>query len=60
MDKPPIGIIPKRLWDELRMANLEAAIYRYFDAGLKVPSEWIDEYDCLRNYYGGIDRASIS
>ena len=52
----PVGIMPKKVWDLRRMADLEAAIYRYFDAGLDVPSEWIDEYDYIRNYWG-LDRA---
>lgn len=51
MEKPPIGIMPKKIWDFIRRDELEAAIYRCFDAGLEVPSEWIDEYDDIRNYY---------
>lgn len=49
--KPPIGIMPKKIWDYTRMENLKEAIYRYCEAGKEVPFEWIDEYNSLINLY---------
>lgn len=45
--KPPIGIMPRKFWDEQRLQNLSAAINRYLCAGRLVPTEWINEYNEL-------------
>ena len=45
IEKPPIGIIPKYLWDEQRKDELSKAIYRYINVGRKVPEEWWIEYN---------------
>lgn len=47
--KPPIGIIPKKLWQEQRLSELAAAIIRYLDAGKFPPEEWLDEFDELES-----------
>jgi len=41
--KPPLGIIPKRLHMEQRVADLEAAMLRHNDAGIEVPGKWRQE-----------------
>ena len=45
--KPPLGIIPKNLHEEKRLDKLRRAIQRYFDAELKLPVEWVMEYNEL-------------
>lgn len=41
--KPPLGVIPRRLFEEKRMKELlEASLRRVTDAR-PIPNEWIDE-----------------
>lgn len=46
--KPPMGIVPKFIHDERRLAELNSAIHRYLDAKLVVPKEWYYEAAELR------------
>jgi hypothetical protein len=46
-NKPPIGIMPKYIWESKRQRELSDAINRYLEAALPVPSEWIEEYNEL-------------
>jgi len=48
-ERPPLGILPKYIWLDHRKTDLENAINRRFEAGLKVPVEWIEEYNELAN-----------
>jgi hypothetical protein len=48
-ERPPLGVMPKKMWDEQRINNLTDAIKRANDAGkydLKV-SEWVHELSLL-------------
>ncbi len=45
--KPPLGIMPKDLWQEKRMKAIKEAVGRYFDSNIKIPIEWIIEYNEL-------------
>jgi hypothetical protein len=45
--KPPIGLMPRKLWLERRLADVFAAIDRYMAAGVRVQPEWCDERDQL-------------
>lgn len=36
-EKPPLGIMPKYIWDNERINNLKEAIDRYVNAKIKVP-----------------------
>jgi hypothetical protein len=48
--KPPIGIIPKKFWDERRYVALIEAINRYLNANLQdIPdfNEWVEEATIL-------------
>lgn len=49
--KPPLGVMPKFIWNQKRQGELLAAISRYYDEGLKVPLEWISEFKelCVTN-----------
>jgi len=45
--KPPIGLRPKWVSDKERLNEVRSAIVRYYDAELKIPIEWIKEYNEL-------------
>jgi hypothetical protein len=57
--KPPLGLMPKRFHDERvraeRFNEVCGAIARYYDAGLKINIEWIEEYnelvECVGKHY---------
>ena len=52
MKKPPLGVIPRHLWDEERLEALNDAIYRYNSAGMVPHIEWLQERDELERRYG--------
>jgi hypothetical protein len=41
--RPPLGVMPKYFWLSRRMADVSAAINRYAESGIDVPSHWIEE-----------------
>ena len=43
--KPPIGVMPRDMWDRERQKDLADAMARYLEAGMKIPAEWIEEYN---------------
>jgi len=45
--KPPIGLRPKWGAQQERYFEVCEAISRYYNAGLKIPLEWIKEYNEL-------------
>ena len=49
--RQPLGLIPKKIHDERvkveRFNEVCGAIERYYDAGLKIKIEWIEEYNGL-------------
>ena len=49
MMRPPRGLKPKFIHDEHRLKEVSAAIARYTNARLPIPSEWIIEYNELIN-----------
>lgn len=46
--KPPIGLMPHKFWVEERIQNILDAIDRYIQADMKIPIEWIEEYNKLK------------
>ena len=42
---PPIGIKPKFIWIEERKTALLEAMNRYIQADMKIPTEWVKEYN---------------
>jgi hypothetical protein len=52
--KAPIGLIPKRFHEwkvkATRLEEIQAAISRYYEAGLKINIEWVEEYNELVQY----------
>lgn len=43
--KPPLGVMPRKMWDKQRQKDLADAMARYLEAGMKIPAEWIEEYN---------------
>jgi len=50
-EKPPIGIMPKYIWDTQRISNLQQVIERYTESRYVVPLELIEEYNELVGLY---------
>lgn len=48
VQRPPIGVMPKKVWLAKRRKELKEAIIRYMDAEKKIPKRWIKEL----NKYG--------
>lgn len=44
MNKPPLGVMPRKFWEERRISELYRAITEYREAGLPELPEWLDEY----------------
>lgn len=49
--KPPLGAIPKTVWDVTRLEELSKVIGKYLEGGWKIPGEWVDEYNELVELY---------
>ena len=43
--KPPLGVMPRKMWDKQRQKDLADAMFRYLETGMKIPAEWIEEYN---------------
>jgi len=46
-NKPALGIMPKYLWEEQRITNINEAIERMTQSQERIPVEWITEYNEL-------------
>jgi hypothetical protein len=47
VEMPPIGLKPKFVNRLERLQEVRGAIVRYYDASMKIPIEWIEEYNEL-------------
>lgn len=45
--QPPIGIMPRKLWEEKRIKRLMLAILRYLDQDKLLQDEWVEELNYL-------------
>lgn len=45
IEKPPIGIEHKNIWESIRFKRLKEAMIRYLEADLDLPNEWKEEYN---------------
>ena len=45
--KPPLGIMPRYLWERKRCREIAEAIDRYTYAEKPIPNEWVEEYNEL-------------
>lgn len=43
----PIGLMPKVIWQQMRMKDIREAIDRYTEVGLPVSQKWVEEYNEL-------------
>ncbi len=46
-EKPPLGAIPKEIWDWKRVEHLKDTFYRFLNANKEIPNEWLEEYNDL-------------
>ena len=46
-EKPPLGLMPRHMWNKKRRDELSEAMLRYMEVGKSIPQEWIDEYNEL-------------
>ncbi len=45
--KPPLGVKPRWLFEEARIAELQAAIERFLSSNWPIPMEMVKEYNEL-------------
>ena len=43
--RPPLGLVPKYIHESKRHNEVCEAITRYYQEGLEIPIEWIEEYN---------------
>ena len=48
--KPHLGIMPEYIWKKRRRMELQKAIIQYLYEPMKIPEEWIREYNKLIEY----------
>lgn len=60
MNKPPIGVIPRELWNERRIEDLKDAIDRHIRENQRIPVEWIREYNDLLSGRDESDESLLS
>ena len=46
-EKPPLGLEPKYIHDNMRISEIIKAVYRHMDVRKEIPEEWIREYNEL-------------
>lgn len=52
-EKPPLGVMPRDIWEHKRAAELSRAIHDHIDSGYLVPVfEWVKELSELLNKEG--------
>jgi hypothetical protein len=49
--RPPLGIMPKYIWDSRRFQDLQYVIARYLEANQPIPPQWVDEFITLSLEY---------
>lgn len=43
--KPPLGIMPRDMWERERQKELVEAMTRYLEVNKRIPKEWMEEYN---------------
>lgn len=46
-ERPPMGIVPRYIMEENRLAEIGAAMERYAKARMAIPATWVNEYNEL-------------
>lgn len=44
---PPLGLMPKFIWEQQRLYELKGALARFLDANYPLPQEFVDEFNEL-------------
>lgn len=50
MNKPPLGIVPRQIWEEQRKEDIRLALLRTLEnsgSNWNIPIEWVEEYNSL-------------
>jgi len=42
-EKPPLGLMPEKIWIEQRVSVILGAMQRYVSIGKQIPGEWVTE-----------------
>lgn len=42
---PPLGVMPREIWEEKRLDDLRAAICRFLEADWPIPEEIVSEFN---------------
>jgi len=50
LTKPPLGLKPRYIVEEQRLAEINEAVVRYIDANYTIPSEWLKEREEIIEY----------
>jgi hypothetical protein len=50
-ERPPLGIMPRDIWERKRMNDLLEAMLRYVEHGLPFPDKWLEEFSELATKY---------
>lgn len=58
IQKPPLGIMPRKLWEEKRLDDLRQAITLFAEHNRPVPVEWVEEYNELL-LRGGVESGVV-
>ncbi len=45
--KPPLEVMPRKIWEQDRQLNLLAAMARYVEECIPIPQDWIQELNEL-------------
>ena len=49
VEKPPLGLMPEKIWREQRIEEIVDAMHRYIEAGKDMPDDWMKELRLHRN-----------
>jgi len=52
-EKPPLGLVPKRIRQMQRLDEIGLAMIRYIGTGTKLEVEWLEEYNELIDSLNG-------
>jgi hypothetical protein len=58
--KPPLGVVPRRIWEDRRLAELDRALVEYTAFGLPVDPAWQAEHDELLAWRATREPASLA
>ena len=47
MQKPPLGLMPRDIWNRIRISDIFEAMVRYSQNNKPSPLEWIEELEDL-------------